>query len=624
MKSLLRYIGLLFFLFAAHLHAETTVELLEEHGAEYLLKSYHCVVSGNNANLTVKRHIKIYNKRGEHYANVRLSESPYRELKNVIIRTKDSTGNVISERKKKDFRKACGYDNVSIYDDDCTYYTNAKCSSFPYTLEIEYEYHIKSLFFWRGRNFQSYIPVLKARYTLEIDNRIPFSYTATGGDLTPEVTDLGHATRYVWSVNNLVPLDDSKYIPKSHLIPIGVDFFPKKFKLQNYEFIGSEWKQIGEWYTDLYSDRMLSSKQPSTFPDIDNAMSFTEAVYNEVRESIRYVSISIGIGGWQPHKADKTLEWGYGDCKDMSNLLFSRLSQRGITAYPILLLTRDEGLTDTTFPSISFNHVITAAVIGTDTIWMDPTCDDCPFGQIPYSDQNIPVLAMTDYGGEIWRSPPSTWMENTIHRNTTWELDSTLNATIKCELKASGLFARSIRSAVDGMSNDELRQYVDRWFKGATKQFGITNYEFQNKDRLNEPMIIRITGKTSKAARKIGKTYYFNPFILNSLNSAERTDLTDRTLPLNLYYPDFETDKITVVWDKLIPIDSVSIPKNDSLDYSFGFCAVSGERFAASATFLSQKARYDYTLEPEKFDDLNEYRSKVKKLYKKHLKLVVQ
>ena len=60
-------------------------------------------------------------------------------------------------------------------------------------------------------------------------------------------------------------------------------------------------------------------------------------LYDFVARNMRYVSISLGIGRYQPHAAADVLQNGYGDCKDKHTLFAAMLRAEGIQSYPVLI-----------------------------------------------------------------------------------------------------------------------------------------------------------------------------------------------------------------------------------------------------------------------------------------------
>ena len=89
---------------------------------------------------------------------------------------------------------------------------------------------------------------------------------------------------------------------------------------------------------------------------------------------MQYISIKLGIGGWQPLTAKFVSEKGYGDCKALTNLMMALLKEAGIKSnYVLILAGADENDINTSFPASYFNHVICAVPMAADTVWLECT-----------------------------------------------------------------------------------------------------------------------------------------------------------------------------------------------------------------------------------------------------------
>jgi hypothetical protein len=84
----------------------------------------------------------------------------------------------------------------------------------------------------------------------------------------------------------------------------------------------------------------------------------TEALYDFVAKNFRYVSLSLGVGRYQPHSASDVLHDQYGDCKDKHTLLASLLEAEGLHADSVLINSSRKLDPDVPSPS-QFDHVIT-------------------------------------------------------------------------------------------------------------------------------------------------------------------------------------------------------------------------------------------------------------------------
>ena len=84
-----------------------------------------------------------------------------------------------------------------------------------------------------------------------------------------------------------------------------------------------------------------------------------QPLYDYVSKNIRYVSLSFGVGRYQPHSAGEVFTNQYGDCKDKAILLAAMLRAAGISSDVALIPSATK--LDETMPLPSqFDHVITS------------------------------------------------------------------------------------------------------------------------------------------------------------------------------------------------------------------------------------------------------------------------
>jgi len=78
-----------------------------------------------------------------------------------------------------------------------------------------------------------------------------------------------------------------------------------------------------------------------------------------VRGRVRYVARAVGIGGYTPRPADKTLADLNGDCKDKGTLLRAMLTPAGFRSYPVLInATEGDTVSDAVPDPGSFDHFV--------------------------------------------------------------------------------------------------------------------------------------------------------------------------------------------------------------------------------------------------------------------------
>ena len=93
-----------------------------------------------------------------------------------------------------------------------------------------------------------------------------------------------------------------------------------------------------------------------------------------VQREVRYLSVSIGEGGYVPRPVDEIWARRFGDCKDVSRLLCTMLQALGIEAVPALVNTNTGEALDQHLPGVhSFDHCIARVRLDGKTYWLDGT-----------------------------------------------------------------------------------------------------------------------------------------------------------------------------------------------------------------------------------------------------------
>src|SRR5579872_3727991 len=206
-----------------------------------------------------------------------------------------------------------------------------------------------------------------------------------------KVTEEDGRRVYHWAHTHLVREDDDKDAKdkekkqKKH----HADDDRPDIQLTTFE----TWEQIGRWYASLEKDRRaptsdVQAKAQELTHGLNSNIAKTEALYDFVAKNFRYVSLSLGVGRYQPHAASDVLHDQYGDCKDKHTLLASLLQAEGLHAWSVLINSSRKLDPDVPSPS-QFDHVITMLPMakgdGKEEVWMDTTAEVAPFRLLAYS-----------------------------------------------------------------------------------------------------------------------------------------------------------------------------------------------------------------------------------------------
>ncbi len=217
------------------------------------------------------------------------------------------------------------------------------------------------------------------------------------------------------------------------------------------------WSDIARWYAGLSRDRdavtpALDARLAALVQGATTAAESLRAVHRWVAQDFRYVSIALGIAGYQPRMPAAVLETKYGDCKDKATLFVALARRMGFHAFPVLLSA--EGGVDSTLPTVQqFDHMIAAVERPGGYRFVDLTADDVPWGELPASEYgDFALLVHPDGRGEEVRLPLDSAGANQA-------TDSLVGS-----LSADGVFNGTLSRTRTGRTQVPLRDALSRTF----------------------------------------------------------------------------------------------------------------------------------------------------------------
>jgi transglutaminase-like putative cysteine protease len=211
------------------------------------------------------------------------------------------------------------------------------------------------------------------------------------------------------------------------------------------------WSDVARWYAGLVADRLaltpaLDARLAELVRGAATGMDSLRAVHRWVAQDFRYVSVALGLAGYQPRTPAAILETMYGDCKDKATLFVALARRMGFHAYPVLLSA--SGGIDSLLPSAhQFDHMIAAVERPGGYLFVDLTADETPVGQLPPSEYGeFALIVHPDGRGEGVTLP----LDSTAVNVATDSLTGTLSP--------EGVFAGRLTTTLAGRSEGGLRQ----------------------------------------------------------------------------------------------------------------------------------------------------------------------
>lgn len=228
-----------------------------------------------------------------------------------------------------------------------------------------------------------------------------------------------------------------------------VKICPRQFEYGGYEGRVENWKDFGKWKHQLIADRQevtpeIIAEQDNIIKDSDTQEEKIDKIYRYVANSMRYVSIQLGIGGIRPFDASEVHKLKYSDCKGLSNYTVSLLDYYGVEALYTVIENDDryDISFDEDIPDIwQGNHIIACAINDGDTIWLECTSKTVPTGFIGGANHNRKVLLLSEDGGKIVRT--ERYLDDQNRRELDLELivDEDLNVEVIYQSDYSNLSA---------------------------------------------------------------------------------------------------------------------------------------------------------------------------------------
>ncbi len=236
--------------------------------------------------------------------------------------------------------------------------------------------------FWMQHDFVQNGTVLDEQLAVDVpkDRKITLK-TKPGND--PKMSEASGRRVYTWTSSHVDKTDEEIKKEKEKKKKEKAPKEPEYAAVQMTTF--ESWEQLGRWYAGLEKDRRrpnaeIRAKAAALTAGKATDLDKIQALYDYVATNFRYISLSFGVGRFQPHAASDVLHNEYGDCKDKHTLLSSLLQAEGYNADSVLINSARKLDPDVPSPS-QFDHVFTMLPLGKEKeeVWMDSTTEVAPF-----------------------------------------------------------------------------------------------------------------------------------------------------------------------------------------------------------------------------------------------------
>jgi transglutaminase-like putative cysteine protease len=376
---------------------------------------------------------------------------------------------------------------------------------------VDYSYTIETLQpvmpgdFSASWSVHTGVPTLRSRFILDLPASVQPRLRETNLFFARKTREAAGRRIYTWATRDVPKVEGEPFMADSNGVFTSVAASAPV-----------EWAEVGRWYAGLARDHYgltpaIEARLAEVLKDSRTREDSLRAVHRWVAQDFRYVSLSLGMGGYQPRTPAQVFETQYGDCKDKATLFIALARRMGFAAHPVLLSSG--GGVEVSMPGIGqFDHMIAAVEKpGGGYTFLDLTAELTPFGALPPSYQGEFGLLVHDDG----TSEQLTFPRDPASANRRV-------AVITGDLAADGLFNGRYAETVTGglqyslrnafsnkfsqkQKDDLTRALANGVFEGAS---GDSLVIFDGRDLRAEPkMSVAIRG--GRAATSSGGTQIF-------------------------------------------------------------------------------------------------------------------
>ncbi|MFW0715246.1 DUF3857 domain-containing protein [Pedobacter sp. N23S346] len=572
-----------------------------------------------------KKVITVFNENGDDDARMVIAYDKNTSIKGIKGEIYNAAGILTSKFNQSNFSDVSAADGFSLFIDSRLKLFNPSVNQYPYTVSYEIEIRNKQNLIIRDwmPAMENNISVEKSTYTFisKPADEVRIKTQHYKGEPIETIDE--KQKKQVWSITNHAATKAEPYSPDPERYLTKVQIAPQQFYYYRHNGTYNNWQDLGKWvYDDLLKERM--ALPPATMQTIKelvkddiNEKDKARKIYKYLQEKTRYISVQIGIGGFQPVAASEVDRLGYGDCKALVNYMQSLLKAAEIESYYCVVeagsLKRN---VDQAFASMGQgNHIILCMPLQGDTTWLECTNQKIPFGFLSDFTDDRTVFACTPTGGKLLKTPKLGTQNNLQVRKAALSIGQDGNVTGKINTLFSGAQYDNRESIID-QPLAEQRKLLKNAYNIDNIDF--TNVGFSQKKEINPQLTEDLKLSIRNYAPINGDKMYLQ---LNAFNIQPTIqELLNRTLPV--YINRGFTDEDTIEFDlpENVKTELVLI-EDKNFNNAFGKYIRKVSKDGTKLTYYRKLVLNDGTFAPEKYAEFSKFINDVN--IADHLKLVL-
>lgn len=499
---------------------------------ENLTENANAVIRESDVTITIsayndmyvkkKRIVTIFNAKGERYIDAYEHYDLTTKIKKIEARIYDKLGNQIKRIKKGDFRDVSAVSGGTMYSDNRVKYLDYTAVSYPYTVEFTSEVeHTMTAFILPWLPLEGYnVSTQYSKYEIINTSGVHLKKKQTNF----EGYNIKEQSEFSLVAEDIKAIESESYNPGfTNIVPY-MKVALEEFDMKGVKGSNKNWQDFGKWMNDklISGTRALPSEVldevKALVSGANSDLEKMKLVYQYVQDKTRYISVQVGIGGWQPIVAEDVDRLGYGDCKGLSNYTKALLEAVDIPVhYAVIYGGRRIRDFDKEFSVTEGNHAVLAIPYEEDYIWLECTSQTTPFGYIANFTDDRDALLITPDGGKIVHTTVYKTSENLTQTNAQIELskEGHISGDVKIISQGANYYyhAAKERESV----KDQKLVYKEEYWEDINR-LEIGNIKLSNdKDSIQFTEHLELSAE--KYAKSTGGRLIFTPNVFNKFTS---------------------------------------------------------------------------------------------------------
>lgn len=522
-----------------------------------------------NAVLSVHKVITVFNERGaREYSKFYTYYDKLTKVRKISGAVYDRNGSKVFKLKNKDVVDV----SLSSLSNDVTdgrqkiTEFDSKSFQYPYTIEFSSTVKVNNMMFYPAETFYSNKNVSVQEKSLIINTPADFVFRYKEQNMPQKVyvKEEGRCKKYIWNVRNMPAFE---YEPFSNINEDpSVVCAPKAFEIESYKGEINSWNDIGKFVYTLNAGRdvlpeRVKKKVHELIGNEKETLKKIQLLYGYLQNNTRYLSIQLGIGGWQTMSAIDVSSKGYGDCKALSNYMKALLSEAGIASCVALVMAGDNAdEVDSDFPSMRFNHSINCIPLERDTIWLECTSQTNPMGYQGSFTGNRKALLILPEGGVLVNTIKYGSFDNSKNRKAKIVIDELGNAKAQIKTFFSGIQHESKSYILHEKDQEQQKRLVRNSIK--IPSFDLEKFSFVETKSQNPSIEESLELRAHKILKKTGTRIFIKPNLLGD-NTVFLPETKERKHSLFLspnIFNSFDSDSILIYFQENISPEFIPEP----------------------------------------------------------------